>query len=732
MVQIKKSYNTDNDEFNFNKWLETISEFRAGIDNELFLKSYSLISNKIDKSDITFTVEITSVLLDLKMDMASCLAGMLLTAVRKNLVSLDEVSKKLNSDIAELIRGVLKMDAIHEMSNISSSDNKSEQLRKMFIAMVKDPRVVVIRLSEHLSELKYASKSGQQKQQELASETKNIYAPLANRLGIGQIKWQLEDYAFRYLESETYKSIAKLLDEKRIDRDNYIQDLIIKLEENLKSWGIEAEVGGRVKHIYSIWRKMQRKNLEFDELYDIRAVRIITNSIRDCYSALGMVHSLWQHIPHEFDDYIAMPKDNGYQSLHTAVIGPSGKIVEVQIRTHEMHSDSELGVAAHWRYKEGVHYDKSFEAKIAWLRQLVSWQDEMSSASEILEELKTDITDDRVYVITPKGDVFDLPNGATPLDLAYHIHTEVGNKCCGSKVNGKMVNLTYQLKTGDQVELLTRSNVTPSRDWLNPNFNFLKTPRARSKVQSWFRKQDYDQNVSDGKDILEKELKRLGKSNIDFSNVLVKSNYKSDDDVYAAIARGDLKLNQVLTLSGIVSQESSPKPSESIIHPDNNYDKYKAKSASSKGINIAGVDNLLTTLAGCCKPLPGNKIIGYVSQARGIIIHTDDCLNIDQIREKSPERLLEVSWGDNTENMTFAADVYIVSSDRQHFLRDLTGLLSTAKINILNLNTFTDKNGIVHTDITLEIASNAVLTGLLAKINQLPNVIKAEQNRGVG
>lgn len=735
MVQINQQYpKMESDKFDITKLVDILSDGSNEEDKKKLQQVLELISTKIDKNKLYQSLDIASILYDLKMDPKSVLTGLLILAIRENCINIDIISEKIDKDVSKLIIGVVKMDAIAGIQekmdihiNQFNTDAKADAIRKMLIAMVKDPRVVVIRLAEHLSELKSLSKSSIEEQQKVARETRLIYAPLANRLGIGQIKWQLEDFAFRYLEQSTYKEIAGLLSEKRIDRDKYIKDFISNLKTKLTEENIKAEVTGRVKHIFSIWRKMKRKNLEFDEVYDIRAVRILTNSVRDCYAALGMVHSLWRHIPKEFDDYIAMPKDNGYQSLHTAVIGPNGKIVEVQIRTYEMDNDSELGVAAHWRYKEGVSHDRSFESKIAWLRQLIEWQDELSSASDVLDELKADIIEDRVYVLTPKGDVFDLPEGATPLDLAYHIHTEVGNKCCGAKVSGKMVPLTYSLKTGDHVELLTRNNIQPSRDWLNPHFNFIKTARARSKVQSWFRKQDFSRNVIDGREILDRELQRLGVGHIDLYSLNEKLNVKTEDDILAGLARGDIKLNHVLNAANIkpVIHHPEDKDTAVLTSPSKTNQQQKAK-----GINISGVDNLLTKLAGCCKPIPGNAIVGYVSQGRGITVHCTDCINIEIIRDKHPERLVDVTWGERANNMSFTSDIFIQSRDGKDFLRDITGLLSADKININKLKTDTDKYGVVSTYISVEIHNVEMLNKLLSKIKLLPSVIKAEKLKG--
>jgi GTP pyrophosphokinase len=740
MVQINQLYHKIiSGEMKSTGWLETLVTTNKYLNLADITKVIDFIDSKSDQHDLAINLEIATTLIDLNMDTESIKVGLLLNLIRKNIISLDAVQKVFGKEVCVLIDGVIRMDAIAGIQekldlvdNQIDTDVKVDQIRKMLIAMVKDPRVVVIRLAEHLSELRLIATASEEARQKLATETKLIYAPLANRLGIGQIKWQLEDYAFRYLSPDVYKKIAKLLDEKRIDRDNYITNIIEELKTRLAAENIQCEVTGRVKHIYSIWRKMQRKNIEFDELYDIRAVRILTNNITDCYAALGLVHGAWRHIPKEFDDYIATPKDNGYQSLHTAVFGPKGKIIEIQIRTHSMHNDSELGVAAHWRYKEGVAHDKSFESKIAWLRQLIEWQDEVASTSDLLEELKTGINEDRVYVLTPKGDVFDLPEGATPLDLAYLVHTEIGHKCCGAKVNAKMVSLTYTLATGDQVEILTRNNSRPSRDWLNPHFNFIKTPRARSKVQAWFKRQDFGHNVIDGKEILERELQRIGVDHVNFDQILPKLNFKTEEDVLAALARGDIRLSHILHAANIDINKKSALEQElpivSILTSATKADSAKIRS-SGKGINILGVDNLLTSIAGCCKPIPGNSIIGYVSQGRGITIHCDDCLNIEQIKDKHPERLIDVSWGSNAESMRFAVDIFLKSRDRQGLLRDVTSLISGEKANILNLKTDTDKDSMVHTYITLEINSLEYLNKLLDKLQALPNVLQAQRLR---
>ena len=610
------------------------------------------------------------------------------------------------------------MDAIRDLQ-VKSIDNQvyADKIRKMLLAMVEDVRVVVVRLAEHLCEMRAAANKSDSVKHDIAEETLNIYAPLSNRLGIGQIKWELEDLSFRYLQPKEYKYIAKLLDEKRLDRENYIIDVVKKLEDELQKENIKAEVLGRPKHIYSIWRKMQKKNLDYDEIYDIRAIRILTDKVSDCYAALGTVHALWRHIPKEFDDYIALPKDNGYQSLHTAVIGPEGKVVEIQIRTSKMHDDAELGVAAHWRYKEGVNHDASFENKIAWLRQLLAWQDEVTNSSDLIEELKEDISEDRVYVLTPTGDIMDFPEGATPLDFAYAVHTSVGHRCRGAKANGHMVSLTYKMATGDQMEILTSNKESPSRDWLNQHLDFIKTPRARSKIQTWFKKQDYDENVQEGRELLNKELNRLGLHDINFDKIISKLNFKAVSDLYASYGTGDVKTSQILgAVDGL-------RKDKNIIDTLPIKKKVTKKNYTEKSILIQGFDDLLTTVARCCKPVPGDKIIGFITLGRGVSVHRTDCQNMLYLEESSPERSVSACWAEDSFDKSHTVDIQIISDDRAALLKDITGTLAAAKVNILALKTVTNsKTYTVHTDITLEISSVEELGKVLSNLANLPCV----------
>ncbi|MFQ5471005.1 MAG: GTP diphosphokinase, partial [Gammaproteobacteria bacterium] len=580
-------------------------------------------------------------------------------------------------------------------------------------------RVVMIKLADRTHNMRTLSALPREKQRRIARETLDIYAPLANRLGIWQIKWELEDLSFRYLDPALYKNIAKMLDERRVDREQYIKEVIEILQEALSRAGIKFEISGRPKHIFSIWYKMQRKNIDYHQVYDVRGIRILTNEISGCYAALGIVHSLWQYIPGEFDDYIATPKENNYQSIHTAVIGPRGKTVEIQIRTHEMHKNNELGVAAHWRYKEGSTEDQVFDEKISWLRQLMEWKDEISDASDFVDQLKSDIFEDRIYVFTPKGKVIDLPKGSTPLDFAYQIHTEVGHHCRGAKVNGNMVPLTYQLKTGQQVDVLTVKNATPSRDWINPHRGYLKTNRAKNKVQHWFKQQDHEKNVVEGRNTLEKELKRLGLASVNFSTLATKYKFDDIDEFYGAIARGDIKTAHVINAA---QQLVEPQVKQEI----DKFTLQKPVSSENKqgDIQIQGIGNLLTNIANCCKPVPGDEIGGYITRGRGVTIHRSDCANMLRYSVQCPERVIAVNWGGDADN-TYPVDVQIVAFDRQGLLRDITSILANEKINLIAANTISDKKDHRATmRLTLEISNISRLSKVVDKIDQLPNVIE--------
>jgi len=544
----------------------------------------------------------------------------------------------------------------------------------------------------------------------IAQETLDIFAPLANRLGMGLLKWELEDLAFRALEPQAYKRIAKLLEEKRSEREAFIKRFTERLEHLLGEQEINASVEGRVKHIVSIWRKMQRKNLEFHELFDVRAVRILVDSVADCYAVLGIVHTTWQHIPQEFDDYIANPKENGYQSLHTAVATEDGKIVEVQIRTREMHEKAELGVASHWRYKEGVGLDQRMESSIAQMRDLL--QGSAEEVSDAISEISTELANDRVYVFTPAGKIVDIPQGGTPLDFAYSIHSEVGHRCRGAKVNGRIVNLTTVLETGDEVEILTTKESRPSRDWMNKNLGFIKSAGARSKVRNWFNHQDFEQNLLDGKSIYDRILGKYSIHHADLKKLVAQFKRRDSDQFFADIGRGLITSAQIL---GVLQTEPERDPFRKI--------KKEVKTPVSRDeVSIHGVGNLLTQFARCCKPVPGDAIVGFITINSGISIHKRSCSNILSLPEEKRQRLIEVEWGQQAGSV-YPVEINITAYQRTGLMQDISTILANLKINLLSINANTDRDEqIVHTRMTIEIHGVDELVAIIDKLSQLPNV----------
>ncbi|WP_106477052.1 GTP diphosphokinase [Phytohalomonas tamaricis] len=686
---------------------------------------------------ITFRtgLEMADILGELKLDQPTLVAAVLYRAVRKGLISCEAVEKRFGKEVASLIDGVLKMAAISQLQAPDhglSQHNQQENLRKMLVTMIDDVRVALIKIAERTCILRQVRNDSRDKCLRVAREVFDIYAPLAHRLGVGHVKWELEDLSFRYLHEDDYKAIAKQLAEKRLDRDRYINDVVSTLKSQLEAQGImRYDLAGRAKHIYSIWRKMKRKRINFSQVHDVRAVRILVPEITDCYTVLGIVHSRWHHVPNEFDDYIANPKKNGYQSLHTAVIGPENKVLEIQIRTFAMHEEAELGVCAHWRYK-GTDVDtksRGYEEKIAWLRQVLEWQEEVGELSNISEGLNSDIAPDRIYVFTPDGHVIDLPRVATPIDFAYRVHTEIGHLCRGAKVDGRIVPLTYRLKTGQQVEILTATKGGPSRDWLNPNLGYVKTSRARTKIQAWFKQQAREQNLEEGKGLLEREFRRLDLDNLDRNKLAQAVNYAIADDMYAAIGAGDLRVGQVLSQAQHLfgDTEDQDQLDRLLTRPR----KTGGKEAPDS-VTVLGVGNLKTQMANCCHPVPGDQIVGFITHGRGVTIHRGDCPNILQLRSEEPNRIVAVEWG-SRQIVQYTVDIEILAWDRSNLLRDVTGVLSGEKINVLAVNTRTDKNHNMATlNITLEVASLEVLERLFSRIQQLPNVTDIKRLRQGG
>ncbi len=683
-------------------------------------------------------LEMAQILAELQQDENSLIAAILYRSVREGKLPLSQVKKLFGEKISTCIDGVQQMAAIGSRINprtgeavLGSDAPQVDTVRKMLVAMIDDVRVALIKIAERTCAIRHVKNADRMKRYLVAREVFDIYAPLAHRLGIGHIKWELEDLSFRYLKPNDYKTIANMLDGKRLERQSFIDTAVNTVYEKLRAQNIEPDVKGRAKHIYSIWRKMQRKNIEFSQVYDMRAVRVLVPDVRDCYAALGIVHGIWRNIPHEFDDYIASPKPNGYRSLHTAVFGPEGKVLEIQIRTPEMHEEAELGVCAHHVYK-GTDTDAnsdSYEDKITWLRQVLEWHEDLGEAEGLGEILRTDVVQDRLYLFTPDGHVIDMQKGSTAVDFAYRVHTEIGHRCCGAKVNGRIVTLNKPLETGDQVEILTGSEQRPRRDWLNANYGYVTTSKARAKVAHWFKQQDRDKNIVAGRNIIEREFSRLAinSSEVDLKHTAQVINFHQIDDMYAALGAGDVRLSQILNAAQ--SQLGEKETDEQIPLALSEGRKPSVKSSDDLDISILGVGNLLTNIASCCQPVPGDLISGYITQGRGVSIHRDDCSNLMTLRTNDPVRVVPVEWGEKGER-TFPVDVVILAYDRSGLLRDFMNVFANENCNVISANTRTDQqNSTAESFFTLEVSRLESLGRIMDKVNQVPNVISVRRNR---
>lgn len=685
-------------------------------------------------------LEMAQILSELQQDEESIISAVLYRCVRENKLQLSAVKKQFGDNVAKCIDGVSQMAAIGSRINPRISDAvlgseapQVDTVRKMLVAMIDDVRVALIKIAERTCAIRSVKNADRKKRYLVAREVFDIYAPLAHRLGIGHIKWELEDLSFRYLKPNDYKTIAKMLDGKRIERQQFIDTAVDTVYEKLKEQGIESDVKGRAKHIYSIWRKMQRKNIEFSQVYDMRAVRVLVPNVRDCYAALGLVHGIWRNIPHEFDDYIASPKPNGYRSLHTAVFGPESKVLEIQIRTHEMHEEAELGVCAHHVYKgtDAGSASDSYEDKITWLRQVLEWHEDLGEAEGLGEILRSDVVQDRLYLFTPDGHVIDMANDSTPIDFAYRVHTEIGHRCRGAKVNGRIVPLNKQLQTGDQVEILTGSEQRPRRDWLNANLGYVNTSKARAKVAHWFKLQDKDKNILAGRHIIDREFTRLAinSNEVDIKAAAKQINFNQVDDMYAALGAGDIRLSQILNAAQ--SQLIDSSVDDQLPLALSSGVKSYISTVDSTDISILGVGNLLTTMASCCQPVPGDLISGYITQGRGVSIHRDDCINLHNLKANEAVRVVPVEWGEKGEK-TFPVDVAIMAYDRSGLLRDLMNVFANEHCNVISANTRTDvQNSTAEFFFTVEISRLERLGRLMDKINQVPNVINVQRKRNI-
>ncbi len=635
---------------------------------------------------------------------------------------------KNSPSLVALLDGLRAAEQVWSLHAQREGRGNAEGLRRLLLAIIRDLRVVLVLLSVQLARLRAANNSPRAEQIELAELTADIHAPLANRLGIWQLKWELEDLAFRFLQPETYQRIAKLLDEKRSGRERFIEEAKQKIRETLAEAGIVGEVAGRPKHIFSIFKKMQRKGVPFSELYDIRAIRILVDDVADCYAALGLVHQLWAPVPSEFDDYIARPKGNDYRSLHTAVIGPEGRTLEVQIRTHQMHEHAELGVAAHWRYKEGGKAEASFERKMAWMRQLLEGREgEGDDGTALLAGFNTALIEDRVYLLTPRGEVIDLPQKSTVLDFAYAVHTEVGHRCRGAKVNGRIVPLDFQPSTGDRVEIITSKTGEPRRDWLLAANGFLASSRARDKVRAWFHKLDRARNLQAGKELLDKELRRVAMTQVDIAPVLEKLKVDSVDDLHVALALGDIGPSQVSRALHdhaqallLASQPAKPTPVAKPV-------ARKRVAADASRFTVEGVGNLLVQLARCCQPVPGDAIIGYLTRSKGVSIHRRSCTSGQRLVAAQPERALPVNWGEAAKSR-YEVNVVVRAYDRKWLLKDITNLIAQAEVNILSINSRADEaRGLAEIGLVLKVSDYEQLSELLGKLDAVPGVQDARR-----
>jgi len=718
---------------------EKIRKYNAGCDFDLLDKAYAMAKKAHEgqlresgEPYITHPLEVAHILADLEMDCTTIIAGLLHDTVEDTNCSFEDIKEQFGESAAMLVDGVTKLDKI---PYTTKEELQAENLRKMFLAMAKDIRVILIKLADrehNINTLKYMPED---KQKEKARETLEIYAPLAHRLGISRIKWELEDSSFRYLHPKEYYDLVEKIAKKRREREEYINSIIEEIRSKTTELGIETQIEGRPKHFYSIYRKMKQQNKTIDQIYDLFAVRVIVNTVKDCYAVLGLVHELYKPMPGRFKDYIAMPKPNMYQSLHTTLIGHDGHPFEVQIRTHEMHRVAEFGIAAHWKYKEGVTGRNELDNKLAWLRQMLEWQKEARDANEFVETVKVDLFADEVFVFTPKGDVINLPIGSTPIDFAYAIHSAIGNKMMGARVNGEIVKLNYQLKNGDIVEILTSSSVHgPSRDWLN----IVKSSQARNKIRQWFKKANREENIQRGREIIERELKKQGLQYSQlFRNewvdiVLKKYNFNTVDDMLSAVGYGGIGVNKIIArlkeeYRKTLKAEELAELERDQAKQDKDPEKRKKKPPEN-GVIVKGIENCLVRLSRCCNPVPGDEIIGYVTRGRGVSVHRKDCVNVTGAREEK-ERLIEVQWY-TAGNASYKAEITIMANDRTQLLMEVTNTLGEAKIPLKAMNARTTRDQIAIIGLTLEIVDTEQLEKIIKKLRKVDGVFEVTRSKG--
>lgn len=673
---------------------------------------------------------VAQILSELRLDAPTLAAALLHDVVEDTPIRLEDLEGEFGLEVARLVDGVTKLEKLPTntdgMKEGKAGTREAETLRKIFLAMGNDIRVVLIKLADRLHNMRTLGYLKPEKQQRMAQETMEIFAPLANRLGIWQMKWELEDLSFRYLKPDKYKEIAQQITERRTDRERYMEHTKARLLKELQAANVQATISARPKHMYSIYKKMERKRVPFSEIYDVRAMRVIVADKPTCYQVLGIVHSIWHPIPSEFDDYIAAPKENFYQSLHTAVLDDDGKTLEVQIRTMEMHENAEYGVAAHWRYKEGASRDDEFEKRLRYLRRLMDFEDEATTnAEEFVSAMKSDVFENRVYVFTPKGDIIDLPAGATPIDFAYHIHTEIGHRCRGSRINGMQVGLDHRLKSGDRVEILTSKRGGPSLDWLNPNLGFVHTSRAAAKIRAWFKKMDRDKNIALGRDVVDRELKRLGLPNMPRDQLATMFGFGKLEDFLSAVGYGDLTGAQIATKVLDAERKAAREAAQNTLQAT--IPEPARPSGAAANVELMGDTGMLINLARCCSPVRGDDIVGFVTRGKGVTVHRADCPNVTNVAER--DRLINVSWGTDTEKK-YPVPIIVVAYDREGLMRDVGAVIANENINMANVN-ITTRNSVATFLMTMEMANLAQLSRVLSKIEQLPNVIEARRRVSV-
>jgi GTP pyrophosphokinase len=669
-------------------------------------------------------LEVADIVRTLDADEDVIMAALLQPLIEAKLLDRETAGKRFGEEAARLARALTQLGGFGLPSDWTPERGlesaQAEALRKMLVAIIGDVRLVVVKLAEQLQKMRAAKSLDPAHKRKLAIETREVYAPLANRLGVWQVKWELEDLSFRYLQPPEYRHIAAALKVRRSEREHYIEQLKSVLQGELTAAGIDARIDGRPKHIYSIWRKMQSKQLAFEEIMDVRAARVLVNSVAECYAALGIVHSLWQFIPGEFDDYIATPKDNLYRSIHTAVLGPGTQPVEIQIRTYDMHAHAERGVAAHWRYKEGGRTDQAYERKINQLRALLA-PDAQDNSHDFLDRMRVELFQDRVYVLSPKGEIVDVPVGGTPLDFAYQVHTDLGHRTRGAKVNGRMVALDYHLKNSETVEIIAAKTSQPSRDWLSPQSGFLASPRNRNKVRAWFRKQNESQNKLEGRALLEREIQRLGVNVPPMPELLNELKMANAEDLHSALGLGEVTAAQVAGAIQRLLHARTARPDEPI--------RARAPAQREPEIEVQGIGDMLSTYARCCKPVPPEPIVGYITVGRGVSIHSQSCANLARLSVKTPARVLPVAWGKQGA-ADFPVDIEVQAFDRRGLVRDVSAALADEKISICSMNTVTDaRDHVARMQIGIEITGLPQLSRVLARIAQLPNVVSARRKK---